>query len=231
MTEHLDIGTLHAYIDLELGVDRTAVADHLAVCEACRLLVARAEELPNLLRDRQTYEYLETREAGPDRDALYDDIRREADRILEEGAAAEVFLAQLRDRPIDSWEGILMSRPEHQTRGMVQRILALVEIDLDRNPERALRLVYLSERIAQMLDDVSARATLGDVWKHRANALRHLGRYAEALDAVELAETSYSLLLAGDFDLAQALYTRAAILFKMTRYSDAVAVSSRRWSL
>jgi len=74
------------------------------------------------------------------------------------------------------------------------------------------------------LSDVECRTVLGDAWKHRSNALRHLGRYEEALDAAEIAEAFYASLLTGAFDVAQAQYTRAGALFKMTRFAEALQV-------
>jgi tetratricopeptide (TPR) repeat protein len=68
-----------------------------------------------------------------------------------------------------------------------------------------------------------ARTCLADIWKHRANALRHLGKYPQSVDAASIAEAFYDSLLTGTFYAAQARYTRAVTLFKMTEYADALS--------
>jgi tetratricopeptide (TPR) repeat protein len=107
---------------------------------------------------------------------------------------------------------------------MVLRLLMEVEIEVKRRPQHAMLLINVAEFVTGSLDIPAIHVCAGDCWKQRANALRHLGKYPESLEAADLAAAFYRLLPLGDFEIAQALYTRAVTLFKMTHYDEALAV-------
>lgn len=100
-------------------------------------------------------------------------------------------------------------------------------MEIDRYPQKALQIIDATHRMTDRLHDEECRPLLGDVWKQRANAFRHLARYDESLDAAAIAEAFYASLPAGEFDIAQAQYTQAATLFKMTRLTEAQQVLDR----
>ncbi|MCU1347275.1 MAG: hypothetical protein JWO56_305, partial [Acidobacteria bacterium] len=105
----------------------------------------------------------------------------------------------------------------------LRRLLRVGERELDRRPRQALALIDFAARWARG-DDSAAHQLLGDIWKHRANALRHLGRYSEALDAAEIGETFFSSVPNAEFDVGQARYATAVVLIKMNRYAEALEV-------
>jgi tetratricopeptide (TPR) repeat protein len=77
-----------------------------------------------------------------------------------------------------------------------------------------------------MLDDEIYPAALlaswrGTAWKQRANALRHLGRFPAAFEALERAERYYRLLPRPDLDLAAVTFIRATIFCEQEEYERA----------
>jgi len=223
VTPHIDRASLLAYIDGDTSVDRLAIASHLAECAECRRALAEAQWLTLLLRDVVLHD-LAHGDPDPGRDLGWRDILAEQRRLRDEEVRANTVYADLRRVPVEAWKAEIAQRSHDKTEGLVRRIIQAVEIELNRLPERALHMLDAAEEITNGLHDTVARRCLGDCWKHRANALRHLGRYPESLDAAELAETLYRSVQLDDFDVGQALFTRAGTLFKMTRYDSARAV-------
>lgn len=134
-----------------------------------------------------------------------------------------VVMAEERDDQLEA----LLRRVDDETSesAAAKRMLQQIEVELNRNAAYALSLTDVVERMGSELADANERRfTLGDAWKHRCNALRHLGRYDDALRAAETAEAFYSSLSAGHFDVAQAQLARAGTLFKMTRFAEVLDV-------
>jgi tetratricopeptide (TPR) repeat protein len=222
VSEHPDRVTILMYVENDASIDRPVVAEHVAVCAECQAIAEEFRHRFALLQHRDVLGYF--RLPDPDRDRLRAVLLQEADHGAKEASSAAVFVADLLSRPQETWDAFFERHPEHRTSAVARRLLEEVDVELNRRPEYALLLVREAERIGSFLSDVECRSLLGDVWKHRSNALRHLGRYDEALDAAEIAEAFYASLVAGDYDLAQAQYTRAVTLFKMTRYTEALDV-------
>lgn len=182
-----------------------ATAAHLQACDTCRAVSDDFVRIINVLRDSRAW-------ASAD-----EELRT---RIL---TACE----QPRALGTTAWAMYLSQHPEDRQSAVAHAIIKDAQHALGRDPARALGLLDLAETVASDVTDADARVVLGDIWKHRSNALRHLGRYQEALEAAQLAESFYDSLPAGTFDVGQALYTRAATLFKMTEYTEAIAVLAR----
>jgi tetratricopeptide (TPR) repeat protein len=213
--------TLLLYVEGAASIDRAPIAAHVLACRACRETMEELQQVLRLVQQSDVRGYVDA--PDDDRALLRAALLQEVDAAVADRTAAEGVLDALRDQPLALWDWFLEEHPEHRTLGLALRVLQEAETELDRRPERALELTEIAERIAGRLSDVECRSTLGDAWKHRSNALRHLGRYDEALDAAHLAEAFYRSLQSGDFDAAQAQYTRAVTLFKMTRYAEAMA--------
>jgi tetratricopeptide (TPR) repeat protein len=225
VSEHPDRITILLYVENDATCDRASMAEHLAACDECEAVAVEFRHTLALLQHRDFMGYYGVPDG--DREELRAALLRESDHVAEESSAADSFVADLLARPLGTWDSFLDRYPECRTSWVARRLFEEVEVELNRRPEYALDLVGVAERIASFLSDVECRSTLGDVWKHRSNALRHLGRYDEALDAAELAESFHGSLVTGDFDLAQARYTRAGTLFKMTRYAEALEVLAK----
>jgi tetratricopeptide (TPR) repeat protein len=224
MTAHPDRLTLLSYVEDDLQADREPIAAHLGACAEC---AAAVEELRAIVLALSQGDLLLSLDADAfDREELYEELLQEYDSIQEEWTSAEAFFLELLARPIETWDLFLARHSGQRTYGLARRLFAEVEVELNRRPEYALVLVGVAERIAGSLPDAEARTVRGDAWKHRSNALRHLGRYDDALAAAETAEALYGGLITGAFDVAQAQYARAVTLFKMTRFAEALQVIS-----
>lgn len=225
MTAHPDRVDILLYVENNPAVDRPTIAAHIADCAECEAILQEFQQIMVLLGHGDLLGYFLI--GDHHREPLRETCLSEHDAFAAECSSADAFFLDLRNLPIATWAAYLDRHPEHRTHGMARRVLAEVEVELNRRPEYALLLVAVAEQIANALPDVKGRSVLGDVWKHCSNALRHLGRYEEALDAAEIAEAFYASLLTGTFDVAQAQYTRASALFKMTKYAEALSLLGR----
>jgi tetratricopeptide (TPR) repeat protein len=214
--------TILLYVEKDASSNRASMAAHLAGCDECEAIAEEFRCMFAQLQHRDFMGYYGVPDG--DREALRAALLREADHVAEESWSANVFVADLLARPLGTWEACFERHPERRTSWVARRLFEEVEAELNRRPEYALALVGVVERLAAFLADVECRSVLGDVWKHRSNALRHLGRYDEALDAAALAESFHGSLVTGEFDRAQAQLARAGTLFKMTRYAEALEV-------
>lgn len=224
MTDHPDSDTLFLYVDNDPGLDATErrrIAAHLSFCPDCTAETEHLEAYIQELGNSDVLSYLS--ESDPDRETKRTDFLAEVDRIEDERSAADGLFDELLAYPIEEW-GSVLSDPRRRTLALANRILKEVEVEMNRRPEYALELITVAERIAYGHATNEARSVHGDVWKQRANALRHLFKYHEALDAAATAERFYASLPVGDYDVAQAQYTTAVTLFKMTEYERAIGV-------
>jgi tetratricopeptide (TPR) repeat protein len=210
------------YVEKDESSDRALLKEHLANCDECEALAEEFRRAFAQLQHRDFMGYYAVPDG--DREALRAALFAEADHVAEESFSADAFVRDLLARPLGTWDAWFERQPERRTSWVARRLFEEVEVELNRRPEHALHLIGVAERIASFLSDVECRSILGDVWKHRSNALRHLGQYEKALDAAALAESFHASLVTGEFDLAQAQHARAGILFKMTRYADALEV-------
>lgn len=222
MSEHPDRTTLAKYIEGEPLADRLAIAAHLADCAGCRSAVDALEETFRL--HDNVLDFLESRRNLRERPLEQFDIMATRQRMGAETARAESFFGELMRLPIEEWPSAFEENPHQCTEAMVLRLLTEVEIEVKRRPQHALLLINVAEIVTRSLDIPAIHVCAGDCWKQRANALRHLGRYADSLEAADLAAAFYRLLPVGDFEIGQALYTRAITLFKMTHYDEALSV-------
>jgi tetratricopeptide (TPR) repeat protein len=222
VSHHVDRSTLAGYIKGDPAVDRLVIAAHLNECTSCQ------HELQDLqaafLLHDQAFDFKEGRKIDRERKVGQFDIAATRQRMGSEAARAEAFFGELMRLPIEEWPAAFADQPHQRTEGMVLRLLREVEIEIKRRPHYALLLINVAEGITTALDVPTMHLCAGDCWKQRANALRHLGRYPESLDAADLAAAFYRLLPVGDFEIGQALYTRAGTLFKMMQYAETLVV-------
>jgi tetratricopeptide (TPR) repeat protein len=222
VTAHVDRAMLLGYIDGDPSTDRLAIAAHLAECSMCLKQLEELQARSLLARESNVLEFLEERKNDRDHPPGHFDILSTRERIRAETARAEAFFSELMRLPIEAWRETLAAAPLERTESLVGRMLHEVEVELKRRPQHALDLINIAEEITTTLEIPAMHRCAGDCWKHRANSLRHLGRFTESLDAADLAAAFYRLLPVGDFEIGQALYTRTVTLFKMTRYAEAL---------
>jgi tetratricopeptide (TPR) repeat protein len=203
-------------------VDVNAAAIHIDACDICSAAMREWRSFMGLFFDREVHEFAR-RKTTRLLAAHVADAQNVARRIVVEDAAAEHTFTTLLDCPIETWADHLSARPELRTEGLIRRIIREGRKDYDRHAERALRLLEVGVTIANSLSNVTAiaeqRATLA---KERANALRMLSRYPEALESLDEAERFLDDVPITGADRALVDWARATVLFYMTRYAEAL---------
>lgn len=150
----------------------------------------------------------------------------EADRLAREKGAAEYDLAALMATPLETWPLYLAAHPSAATEALVRRIVDAAVAELERQPAGSLALLDAADSIAEHVNDQNGQFECrSEVWKNRANALRILGRYEEALSATVMAERFSEEIPTGGFMLAQIIYTRGTVLFKMGRFAETIQIA------
>jgi tetratricopeptide (TPR) repeat protein len=205
-------------------VDVDAVALHIETCDVCGAAMREWRSFMGLFLDPNVHEYAR-RKTTRLFAAQIADAQNVARRIIVEDAAAEYTFATLLDCPIETWAGYLSGRPGLRTEGLIRRLIREARGEYDRRAERALNLLEVGVTIANSLPDVTAiaeqRATLA---KERANALRMLSRYPEALESLDEADRFLNDVPITGADRALVDWARATVLFYMTRYSEALSL-------
>lgn len=169
MSEHPDRVTILMYVENDATSDRASMAEHLAGCDECEAVAVEFRHMLALLQHRDFMGYYGVPDA--DREELRAALLRESDHVAEESSSADAFVADLLARPLATWDAFFERHPERRTSWVARRLFEEVEVELNRHPEYALDLVGVAERIAPFLGDLECRSVLGDVWKHRSNAL------------------------------------------------------------
>ncbi|HKS23216.1 MAG TPA: hypothetical protein VJZ76_10490 [Thermoanaerobaculia bacterium] len=148
-----------------------------------------------------------------------------AERLKNERAAAGAVLEMVEATPPEGWVS-LAERPEFQTNAALEKLSDEVRRRLDRNPREALALSELATVIADALPaTVYPAVTLAQIramaWKDRANALRFLGRYDEAFDAIARAEEVLEKHVALGLDRAVVDLVKALTFSDIGRFEEA----------
>jgi tetratricopeptide (TPR) repeat protein len=231
--EHYEDWELLAYIDApsetnllygsgESPMDTASVARHVDDCSDCASRLNELRSFTAALADKTVFEEA-LRPPAAVSERLLARARRTAEQLASEKAGAESTMKELLALPWDQWSVYLDNRPLRRTAGLVRRFIAEARGEYERRPTDALEILEVASGIADRLADPrSMAAEKGAVAKERANALRYLGRYPEALEELEWAEQFSVQLPVHAFELALILRARATLLFYMTRYDEAL---------
>lgn len=209
-----------ALADASGGIDPDEVAEHVEGCESCS---ERMRELQNFWElISASVSGAEPARPGPTV-ARLDETRDIVRRMAAEEGDAESTFAQLMNLPIEEWWNELDWKPALRNGGLVRRVILEARSEYSSRPEQALRLLDFGIKVTNSLSDAFEIAQLrADLSKERANALRFLGRYPEALESLDWAERFLQHLPAPFFDMAMLRWTRASVLFYMTRFAEAL---------
>jgi tetratricopeptide (TPR) repeat protein len=155
-------------------------------------------------------------------------LREIATRLARETEEAERDLGQLVVSPLPFiWKDVSRKRG-FRTAGSVRVLCRAANSECERDPMHALNLADAAVAIATSFNDadhylgINVHQLIGHAWKERANALRYLGRFPGALDALDQAKRAYERADANPFDLAVLLYTRGVVFYRSARASEAV---------
>jgi len=113
---------------------------------------------------------------------------------------------------------------------VARRLLAAAHQACNREPLEALTFAEQAIEVAQRLPDDTYEGNLiydlrGTAWKGRANALRFLGRFDEALRSLDQAKEAYSRVPASPLGPATVTFVRASILYERGELMEALRLA------
>jgi tetratricopeptide (TPR) repeat protein len=172
------------------------------------------------LRDPKTWAAVDALRSRPSR-------LREAlelkDRIDAEDAAAARLLSPLLRSPLRFRNAAVAQNPKAQTAGVVRFLCAAANKRHEKRPEFSLELTLCAYEIAQ---SVGQRFCIALSLRERANALRYLGRFTEALEALDAAEEMFDESPAADpHDIAIVQLIRATVFMETERLEETRSLS------
>jgi tetratricopeptide (TPR) repeat protein len=229
---HYDEAALQDYLDdPEAVADRAALERHVSGCSACRAVLDELRAFDLALTDDAMWDEAPPEAAGevPPHPAAAEPpeaIRSLATLLAAEDAAAERGLEALLASPASFRRANVPAMPAMQTAGVVRRLCLASRELRERQPMHALVLADAATAIADHLPAVRYPASLldelrGDAWYERANVLRYLGRYPEALDTLDLAARAFAHSPVAAFSGAIVDYLRAVLFVELDRYDEA----------
>lgn len=205
--------------------DREGVEQHVAACGDCRNTLDVIEAFDVALHDPLPWEMSESipvrREAPP---ALLDHARA----IAAADARARELVMPLVDSVIRFRAARIDDDRRFHTLAVIRLLCKVANGMHERQPQFGLVLadtaLNIADKLPANLQEQSAWY-VGTAWKERANALRYLGRFKEADEALDRAEEAFeSDDHVEPFDLAIVQYVRATLYCQMERFEEAVSL-------
>jgi tetratricopeptide (TPR) repeat protein len=205
--------------------DREGVEQHVAECGDCRDTLNVIEAFDIALHDPLPWEMSESmpvrREAPP---ALLDHARD----IAAADARARELVMPLVDSAIRFRAARIDDDPRFYTLAVIRLLCKVANGMHERQPQFGLVVADTALNIAEKLPaSLQAQSAwcVGTAWKERANALRYLGRFKEADEALDRAEEAFeSDDYVEPFDLAIVQYVRATLYRQMERFEEAISL-------
>lgn len=151
-----------------------------------------------------------------------------ARKLLRERSSGDVVARLLRETPCDEWPR-LAENEELRNSGALDRLSRDVSAALEKDPTDALAMSSLATSIAETLPAngyppiVNAQLR-AHAWKDRAQALSYVGRDAEALEAIERAESLLEPFAAVAHDRAIVRLVKAIVLQHLKEWDASLAL-------
>jgi tetratricopeptide (TPR) repeat protein len=224
---HPDGAVLSAFsLDAKSIIDREAVAAHVESCALCQEGLTVYRELDGALRHSETWDHVTTLQSPGERFAQLQAVRK---RVQAEDEEANRVLNPLLDSPLRFKSATLEKKPRCHTAGMVRMLCAAANERHESRPKFSLQLTVTACAIAKALPDTKdsgRRLSMAMALRERANALRYLGQFSEALQALEYAERFHDMTPAADpFDLAVIWLLRATVLMENERPQEGIVMA------
>lgn len=193
---------------LTAASEDTEALGHLEICVSCNGEYMLLSELHQGLGDDEVWF-----DAEPEFEAASEAF--EVDRSWRH--LAERFNAESERR----------SAPGGNSLSSLEAILAEARKKHDQDANESLSMIddaraELSAMLAEDPSHVLVRIMLARAWKERSNALRVLGEYPKALEALEHADATVATVASAAIDRGSHSYSRALVLFKMGQLERAV---------
>ena len=226
---HYDDDTLDRFaLDPARVDDPESVAGHLGVCDVCRARVASLAEIDDALRHGETWTQVETLLTRPAR--LEEALALEA-RLDEEDRSAERLLGPLLTSPMRFRDAEIAGNPKALHAGVVRRLCTAAHGLHEQRPEFSLLLARTAYAIASKLEEgpqTARRLYMGVSLREEANAFNYLGRFTEALKALNEAEKLFDKSPGADpHDIAIVWLIRATVFTELGRPDDALTLAPR----
>jgi tetratricopeptide (TPR) repeat protein len=227
---HVDRDELIRYrIDRSLADDPEHVADHVQACRQCALELSAVDADDLVLRDRDTWLVVDALTAPRTVRAQQASMLRS--RIEREDGAARGRLTPLLTPRLRLAEARIATRAAFLHAGTVRFLCATAQQLHEKRPLSALEAATEAYHVACALGEGAStdrRLCMALAQRERANALRYLGRFGEALKALDEAEALFDQNPAADsFDLAIVNFVRSTVLVDSDRFEEAVALARK----
>jgi len=223
---HYDDEILIAYlVDASLVGDAAAIEAHLDVCGRCRDEVEVLRAFGETMRERAAWDEVDALRTSPER--LAQTLALNASIEKEDRAAAWMLARYLRS-PLLFRNAEIAAQARFRSAGAVRVLCAAAYKLHEQRPRFSHDVATEAWKIAARLPEEHPlrRVCLGMALRERATALRYLGRFAEALEALETAEALASGTASADgFDLALVWVGRATIYMKSDRLQEAIPLA------
>jgi tetratricopeptide (TPR) repeat protein len=229
---HYDDETLSRYgLDTSLVPDPEGMGAHLTECDLCQGNFAAVTEIDEAMRDEETWA---TVNALLTRSTRLEQALALKARIDAEDAAAARMLARLLDSPLRFRSAKIAENPKAWHGGVVRYLCARANERHEKRPQFTLDMTTTAYAVALALEkgpESPRRFCMALSLRERANALRYLGRFADALKSLDYAEKLFSHMPATDpHDIAIIWFIRATVYMETDRLEEARALAemSRR---
>lgn len=140
-----------------------------------------------------------------------------AERLAAEHREAAELLDSLANTPISWWRTAIVKSPVGRTIGIVRALLERMRTELSKAPARALELTSLAVETANEIPLTAYScdlviSTRADAWRDHAFVLQFIGRFPEAVAAIDEAERLLLETALPEYGLARVKLVRANIL-------------------
>jgi len=229
VSEHYDEVALQDYLDDPDAIaGRAALERHLAACAQCRGALEELRAFDVTLSSDAVWDAAGTASSADTPEA----VRALEALLAAEDAEAERLLRPLLGSPAIFRRAGITALPFMRTAGIVRTLCAEARQLRERQPMHALLVADAAIAIADQLSASRYPAALldelrGNGWYERANVLRYLGRYPEALDALDISARAFGRSLVSAFTGATVDYLRSVIYVELDRYDDARRLARR----
>jgi tetratricopeptide (TPR) repeat protein len=225
VTGHYDEAALQDYLDDPDAVrNRAELEEHLAGCAECRNALEELRAFEAALAGDELWELADGGGSPPDETPGA--VRALADLFEREDREAAELLGTLLASPASFRRANITSQPAMRTAGVVRRLCSESRTLRERQPMHALVVADAAIAIGDQLSVERYPPALIDelraaAWLERANVLRYLGRYPEAIDALDIAERGFAQSPVAAFSRALVDYVRAVVYVETERLDDA----------
>jgi tetratricopeptide (TPR) repeat protein len=228
VTPHYDEDSLYEYLDDPRGyAGRAELEAHLEECTRCQGALEELRAFEATLSNGELWDLADAarrhREPPPMMNAV-------ASQLSSEDAEAEALLGPMLESPAAFRNANVASSPAMRTSGVVRKLCATARELRERQPMHALTIADAAVALADQLPRDRYPSTLvdelrGNSWLERGNVLRYLGRYPEALDALDMAQARFEETPIAAFSVALVDFVRAGVYFKSELFDDATRLA------